>query len=797
MLFDLRYAFRMLFRKPAMPLIAICTLGLGIGALATTFSVMDALLLRPLPFPEADRLVLLREVGATGGTMAVAEPNFEDVKARSSSFRALALAGGGDLAVTGGSEAVRTRVSYVSQQFFDVMGVRPIVGRTFLPEETKYPGPAAVLVSYGFWKRQLNGNVDLQSMSLRVDGASCAVVGVLPAGFSYPGETEVWITSSVEPPNTSRTAHNWPIIGRLRDSVTIEQARADVSLIAQQLRETHGASMSAVDFTLIPLQQYLTRNVRAGLLLLLGAAGLLLLVACANVSNLLLTRATARHREFTIRLALGISRWRFVQLLLAENLLVTLPAAAIGALLASYGVDLLLSLDPGKLPRINAPVVDGRVLLFAMLLSLLIAVTLAVLTAWRFGSRELQDSLRQAGPSLDGSSVRIRHGLAVSQIALTLILLTGAGLLAHSFLKLVRTDPGFQSAGAVVMTLALPSTISRDEDERIRQFYVQLLDRLGGLPGVSAVGGINALPLDGARGTGSFLIDNDDARRAEAGYRVASAGYFAAMNVKLLQGRLFGSEDTVNSPHAAVISQSLARRYWANGDAIGKRIQFGNMDTDRRLLHIVGIVSDVRDSGLDADVGRTVYSYSLQRPQWWQVSRLSIVVRSASAPEHLVPEMRRAVNELRADVPLTFRTLDEVFASSLDERRFSLVLFGVFALVALLISTIGVYGVMSYGVAQRTQEIGIRMALGAQRADVLGLVVGQGIKLTLAGLALGLLGSFALTRLMRSLVVGISVTDPLTFAAVSLLLALIAVMASYVPARRATKVDPLVALRHE
>ncbi len=796
MLQDLRYGFRMLLSKPGIALIAIGTLALGIGASATIFSVTDAVLLRPLPFPDPDRLVLLREVGATGNTMSVAEPNFEDVKTRSSSFSALALVGGGNLVVTGGSEAVRTRVSYASEQFFGAIGVQPLIGRTFGPEETKYPGPAAVLVSYSFWQRLLNGNTDLQSIKLGVDGVSCPVVGVMPRGFSYPGDTEVWITRSVEPPGTSRTAHNWPIIGRLRSGVTIEQARADVSLIARQLRQTHGASMNAVDFALIPLQEYLTRNVRGGLMLLLGAAGLLLLVASANVSNLMLTRFTARHREFTIRLALGISRARLLRQLMTESLLVTLPAAAMGALLASYGVDLLVLLDPGNLPHVNAPVVDGRVLLFAVALGLLITVTLASLTVWRFGGPDIQKSLRQAGPSVDGSSVRIRQALAVSQIALTMILLTGAGLLAHSFLKLVRTDPGFETANAVAMTLALPSTITPAEDERLRQFYVQLLERLRVLPGVIAVGGINALPLDGVRGTGTFLIDDNPALRADAGYRVASAGYFSAMNMKLMRGRYFGAEDTVNSPHVALISQSLARRYWPDEDPIGKRIQFGNMDTDRRLLHIVGVVSDVRDAGLDADVSRTVYSYSLQRPQWWQVSRLAIVVRSEAAPGFLIPEMRRAVDELRADVPVTFRTLDQVFSASLDQRRSILVLFGVFGVVALLISTIGVYGVISYGVAQRTLEIGIRMALGAQSGDVVRLVVGQGIKLIVIGVALGLVGSLVLTRMLRSLVFGISVTDPLTFAVVSLLLAVIAFMASYVPARRATKVDPLIALRH-
>src|SRR5262245_2860972 len=793
---DLRLGMRMLLKRRRFTAVAIITLALGIGATTAIFSVADAVLLRPLPFPEAERLVYLREVNASGNTTGVAEPNFEDIEARSQSFAAQGYVGGGNLIVTGGSEAVRTQVSYASRRIFEVLGAQPIAGRTFLPEETKYKGPTAVLVSYGFWQRLLGGRADFSAVRLNVDGVSCAVVGVMPPGFDFPAGTEVWVTSSIEPPNTSRVGHKLPpVIGRLRPGVSIEQARAEVSAIARQLRQTHGSATDAVDCALIPAQQYLTQNSRENLLLFAGAVAMLLLVACANVSNLLLAHYVTRRREFTVRATLGARRWRLARQLGAENLLVALPAAALGALLARAGVTLLLRLDQTNLPRLNVIKVDVRALLFACGLAVLVAVALGLLPALRFAGQDLPKGLKESGRG-QTSGGRLRGLLVAVQISLTLVLLTGAGLLGRSFLKLSQVDPGFKIGGAVAMTLALPSTITPTEDEELRQFYARLLDRLGELPGVTAAGGIASLPLTGRGAIGTFLIDNNPELKGQAGYAPASAGYFAAMGIPILQGRLFDRSDTVNSPHVAVISQSLARRYWPNEDPIGKRIQFGRMDTDKRLLHVIGVVGDVRNA-LDTEAGPMVYAYSLQRPQWWQVSSLSIVVRVTSQPQALIPAMRAAVEALRPDVPLRFRTLDQVFSSSLDQRRFILSLFGVFAAAALLIAAIGVYGVMSYTVTQRTQEIGVRMALGAQAADVLRMALGHGLRLAVIGVALGLLAAVALTRLMKSLLFGVEATDPLTFTAVASLLTIIALLACMIPARRATKVDPMVALRHE
>jgi putative ABC transport system permease protein len=800
MIDDLRYGSRIFFRHPALSLIAIVTLALGIGATATIFSIVDAQLVQALPFSEPDRLMLVREVGSRGGMMSVAEPNFEDLKVQSQSFSSLALTAGGNLVVAGGREVVRTRVSYASEQFFNVFAVQPLIGRTFAPEETKYGGPAAALVSYGYWQRLLGSRTDLENVKPNIDGASCNVVGVMPQGFTFPAETEVWVTRAIEPPNTSRTAHNWTVIGRLRSDVPFEQARTEVSTIGKRLKNVYGEKMNAVDFAIIPLQQYLTRDVRTGLLLLLGAVGMLLLVACANVSNLILARLMARSREFAVRRALGITRLRLIRQLVIENLTLTIPASLIGTLLAAFGVEWLLSLDHGRLPVVNPIAVNSRVVIFALVLGVLIAIALAAITAVDVSRQDIQAGLSRVGlrRTFGVRGGWLRTTLAIAQIALTLVLLTGAGLLANSFLRVVGTDPGFATSNAMAMTMALPSTVSVAEDEQLRQFYSQLLTRIEQTPGVIAAGGINSLPLTGRGSNGTFRLEGDEQFRGEAEYRVASAGYFRAMGIPLLSGRYFGSEDTVNSPHVAIISQSLARKYWRNENPIGKRIQFGNMDTDKRVLNVVGIVGDVKDGGLDAAEEATIYAYSLQRPQWWQVARLSIVVRyQGTAMSALTDSLRSSVRSLRSDVPLTFRTLDQVVTSSLGERRFNLVLFGVFALTALVIASIGIYGIVSHGVTQRTHEIGIRLALGAETGHILRIAMRDGIVLVAAGVSIGLAGALALTRLLRSFVYGVGVTDPSTFTAVALLITVVILLACYLPARRATRVDPLTALRYE
>ncbi len=820
---DIRFGFRSLLTRRGFTSLSVLTLALGIGACTAIFSVVDGVLLRPLPYPESERIVQLRELNAAGKQIRFAEPNFLDVRARSLTLEAIAQYGGGSATVTGGSEPVRAAVFRVSGDFFRVLGTQPFLGRTFATEESKPGGVPVVVISHDFWRRVLGGRSDLSGTTLRISNKGFTVVGVMPPGFNFPQNAEVWTPRETSVPETSRSAHNWHVVARVLPTIKIEQARAEVSAIGKQLKQEHGKEMDAVDFALIPQQEDMVGNVRGALMMILVAVGFLLAVACANVANLLLAQVTARQREFAVRSALGASRLHLARQFITENLLVTLAAGALGVLLSFWGVELLVGLNQQNLPRVTEIAVDLRAIAFTLGLCLFIAVVLGLVPLLRFSSKDLEGSLRETGRGQSGQAgQRLRSSMVVAQMALTVILLVAAGLLGKSFYRLLQIDPGFRTESAVAMELNLPNVgvdkkryqdfmqaygrllehgIPPDttvqvtaEEERQRLFQEQLLERLGQLPGVSAVGTISLLPLRGDGPDGTFLINNDPARKGSADFRRASAGYFAAMGIPLLRGRTFDRSDQPNSPHAALISESMARKYWPNENPIGEAIQFGNMDGDLRLLHVVGVVGDVHDRGVDAATKPMVYANGLQR---LPSSSMSVVVRAQVSPAALVPAMREAVRSLDPQLPLNFRTLDQVFSSSLDQRRFSLVIFGAFGTVALLLAAMGIYGVTNYAVTQRTHEIGIRMALGAQVRDVLKLVLRNGMSLALIGAALGVAGAFATTRVMSSLLFGVAPTDPATFTAVIVVLIVVAFLACYLPARRATRVDPLVALRNE
>ena len=820
---DIRFGVRSLLKRRGFTSIAVLTLALGIGACTAIFSVVDGVLLRSLPYPDAERIVQLREVNSSGAQIAFAEPNFLDVRTRSHSFEAIAHYNGALTTITGGSEPVRARVCLVSTDFFRVLGTQPFVGRTFLSEESKPGGAPVAVVSYGFWQRLLGGKSDLAGTTLRLMDQNVTVVGVMPAGFAFPRAAEVWIPRELFPQETSRSAHNWSVVARLRPNIKIETASAEVSAIGKQLKQEYGKDMDAVGFTAVPQQEYMVGNVRRPLVMIFVAVGFLLAVACANVANLLLAQATARQREFAVRSALGATRVRLARQFITENLLLALTAGALGVLLSFWGVDLLLGLNKQSLPRMSEIGVNARAVAFTLGLSLLIAAVLGVVPLLRFSTRDLETSLRESGSGARGYAGRhLRSLLVVAQMALTLILLVGAGLLGKSFYRLLQIDPGFRTESAVAMELSLPNPrmdeqrykqfmesynrlkeqgIAPDtivqlspEEERQRLFHKQLLERLSATPGVVAVGSVNSLPLTGGGADGTFFIGNDPARKGHAEYRMASSGYFGAMKIPLLRGRTFDQSDQPNSPNAAVVSQALVQKYWPNEDPIGQTIQFGNMDGDLRLLHVVGVVGDVHDYGVDVPTSPTIYGNALQR---LPSSSLTVVVRAQVEPSASVPAMRETVQSLDPQLPLNFRTLDQVFSSSLDQHRFSLVIFGVFGTTALLLAAMGIYGVTTYAVAQRTQEIGIRMALGARMSDVLKLVLKNGMSLALIGAAVGVAGAFATTRVMSSLLFGVAPTDFATFTSVVVVLVVVAFVACYIPARRATKVDPLVALRYE
>ncbi len=823
---DLRYGARMLLKKPGFTLIAVLTLALGIGACTAIFSIVDAVLLRSLPYPEAERILQLREVNERGRLVAFTDPNFRDVRERNRSLEAVAEYAGQMETVTGGSEPLRARVLLATNDFFRVLNVTPLVGRAFLPEDAKDGGKQIAVISYGFWQKALGGRADLAGVKLRIRDRAFDVVGVMPPRFSFPEGFDVWAPRELLPPEISRTAHNWRVIGRIKSGVTLDQARADLSAIARQIKQEHGKDVDAVDIAAIPLHEFIVGDTKNLLLTVLAAVGFLLMVACANVANLLLAQMTARQKELAVRAALGATRRRLAAQFVTENALLALIAGALGVLFAVWGVELLIGLNPDSIPRADEIGVDMRALGFTLGLALFIAVALGLAPVTRLSQNDLSDGLKDGGRGQAGhaTGARLRGAFVVAQVALTLVLLTGAGLLGKSFYRLLQVDPGFRAENAVVMDLSLPSYTGPNRGEQLVQafdrmkkgggaveslsepaeyiefrrrqtlFYKQLLEGLGNLPGIVAVGGVNGVPMGGVGGNGTFWIDNNPAKTGYADYRVASAGYFAAMGIPLVKGRVFDESARPEGPHEAVISQSLARKHWPNEDPIGKRIQFGNMDGDLRLLHIVGVVGDVRGDGLDKDAQPTVYGNALQRPSYWEVS---IVARAQADPATLTAAMSRTVRALNPELAISFRTLQQIFSSSLDRRRFSLVVFSVFAAVALALAVMGIYGVMAYAVAERTKEIGVRMALGATAGAILRLVMGHGGKLIAAGAALGVIGSLLLTRLLASLLYGVSVTDPATFAVVALSLVGVALVAALVPARRATKVDPMVALRCE
>jgi putative ABC transport system permease protein len=703
--------------------------------------------------------------------------------------------------------------AYVSKDFFSAMGVAPAVGRQFSAEELRVGAAPIALVSHDFWQQFLGGNQDLTQIKLKLDDKIYSVIGIMPAGFRYPDETNIWLPREQEERLPSRTAHNWPGIGRLRDGVTISQTRDDLSGIAKQLKKQYGDDTMMVNASVSPLQESLTSGVRTALMILLGAVGFLLLVACANVANLLLAQASARTRELAIRAALGAGRARLIRQFLTEALLLSLVGGLLGVLVAKWGVDALISLAPTSLPRLNEVSVNSEVLLFAFGLIVLVAVGLGIFTAIRATSGDVRDALLEGGRGQSGSQSVQRWGRVVvaGQMAITLVLVIGAGLLGRSLLRVLSVNPGFQVDHIVTMDLVLPPAGTPTGAARNIAFVNDLSARLRAIPGVDEVAAVNHLPLDENLADGIFVVMNpqempkkeedlermfkDKSRTGDANFCVATDGYFRALGIPLLRGRLFEDRDVIDAPHVAVISQSLAKMQWPKVDPIGRTIEFGNMDGDLRLFTIVGIVGDIRQASLEIPPFPTVYVNYRQRPR--AASTFTTVIRTNADTASIVSAARGIVRDLDPTIPPRFRTFPEIYSASIGSRSFNLTLVGAFGGTALLLAIAGIYGVMSYWVQRRTREIGVRIALGAQARDVLRLVLRQGMGTAAMGVVAGIVGALALTRFLQSLLFGVKPTDLLTFVGVTLLLTFVAFLASYIPARRATRVDPLEALRYE
>jgi putative ABC transport system permease protein len=810
---DCRYALRQLRKNPGFTAIAVLTLALGIGVTTAIFSVVYGVLLRPLPYPDSSRLMAIFEVNSKGRPARLADPNFDDFRDQNRSFQSIAKYATDIVSVSGASQPTRTTGAAVSPDFLKVLGTQPILGRDFSPSDAKKGAGPTVLVSYGYWSQYLGSPRDLSRSHLKIDQAVYSVIGVLPPGFHFPADVDLWLPSDLEGENQSRTSHNYSAVGRLRDGVTAEQASRDISAIAKRIHETSSEQGDYLlkDGMVLPLQESITGKARSPLLILLGAVGFLLLVACANVANLLLAKLSVRERELAIRSALGAARGRLIRQLLTEALLLSLVGGALGVLGARSAVAGIVALAPPNLPRLESASISIPVLAFALLLSTAVAAGLGALTALRATSGDLREGLGEGGRGQAGSQGSQRAGrvIVTAQIAITLVLVVGAGLFGRSLMKVLEVNPGFRVDKIVAMDISLPWV----EDPKAKAgqgiFFSNLIDRLKQIPGVRKVGATSGLPLDGGHPDGMFVmmtpsempkspsdmgaLFHQKERLGSADFCVATGDYFQILGIPLLRGRLFDEHDGANSPHVAVISESLARDRWPKQDPIGRTIEFGNMDGDLRLLTIVGIVGDTREYGLELPPTPTVYVNLLQRPR----AAVSVTMLTDADTGSVAASARGILQDLNPEIPSRFRTFAEVYSASLGSRRFNVILIGFFGITALLLATIGVFGVMAYSVSRRTREIGVRVALGAATRDVLKLILGQGLRTIFIGVAIGIAGSLALTRTVASLLFGVTATDPLTFAGVTGLLVGSALLACYIPARRATKVDPLVALRYE
>jgi putative ABC transport system permease protein len=782
------------------------------------------LVLQSLPYPRSEQIVQLRQINQSGSQGPFSDPNFEDVHSGVSSFVAVAEYNSGPTSVVAEAVPLRVDVAAISRDFFDVFVTFPSRGRPFAADELHEDGPAVAVVSNRFWRQHFDGVSDLAAARLRVNGQPYTIVGVMPVGFAFPLSVDIWTPRESRPRNPYRTGHNWQVVARIKDGVTIDTARAEASALAERLKQQYGNGTAMTNVAITPLRDALVGRVRPVLLLLLASVVLLPSVACANLATLLMARVSTRRRELAIRTALGARGAALLLPVVAESLIIAILGGGLGFLVAASGMRAVRLLDPGNLPRSTNIHMEWTVLLFALLATGLTAVMFGVFSAWQGRRLDITDGLKDSarGHTRGTAARRLRHGLVVVQLALSLVLLVGAGLLGRSLAELLRQDTGFRREGLLTITvsqlgpqirivegaLELVNPTSLPRQARLNEV---LLARLRALPGVVEVGAVNVLPMVGRDGSsGTFVIVRGDDRQVKtlrdlgpvfsdatrtgtAAFRVASAGYFRAMGIPLLRGRMFDERDDTDAPHIAVISESLARARWPNEDPIGLQIQFGNMDGDLRPLTIVGIVGDIREGGLDTAPRPILYAGYRQRPL--STFDFTFVLQTMLPPTSLVADARRLIQELSPEAAPRFRAIDEVVDASVAGRRLTLGLTVAFAAAAMLVAILGVYGVLSYLVTQRTQEFGVRIALGARWRDIQRLVLIEAGRLIILGMAIGISLALAAKRVLEGMLFGIRSTDPVTYLGMGLLLAVVAFLACQLPAIRAARVDPLRTLR--
>jgi len=796
---DLRYGVRGLLKRPGFTLVALIALALGIGANTAIFSLVNAVLVQPLPFAEPDRLVWMWGNIRQGGNRASVSPlDFLDYRQQNTTFEhfAASFSVPAHAILTGNGEPERLTAGGVTGNYFQALGVSPALGRTFVLENEKPASDHVTILSFGLWQRRFGGDAEIIGKTIILNGESYAVLGVMPKDFNFPRSSELWFPMSFDRYEgmKQRKAHFLRPIGRLKPGVTIAQAQADTDAIARRLEQAYPDTNTGWNLRLVSLRDQLVGNTKPTLYILLGAVGFVLLIACANVANLLLVRAAARQKEIALRTALGASRLRIVRQMLTESTLLALLGGVLGALLAAWGIDLLVLVSADNLPPTAHVRIDATVLIFTLLVSLVTGVLFGLAPAFRTMKLNLCDSLKEGGRSVGEGVQRniTRSVLVVIESAVAVVLLVGSGLLIKSLVRLQNVSPGFDSSNVLTMRIDLPEEKYTTTEKRTN-FFQQLETRLGGLAGVESVGLISELPLSGQPNDIPYTVEGrppaSPDQMFDDDFRRVNTQYFRAFHIPLLRGRNFTDQEVAKEAKVLLISDLLAKQVFPNEEPIGHRLILG---IGGEAYEIVGVVGDIRHHGLENQPSPAMYLPTCES------SEMNLVIRAQGDPANLAAAVRREVKAIDPDQPVAaVKTMDEWLTTAVSGPRYRTSLLGLFALVALILASTGIYGVMSYSVMQRTHEIGIRMALGAQRFDVLKLVVRQGMSLVVIGVSLGLLGAVALTRVMSSLLFEVTPKDPLTFTAVALFLAAVALIACYIPARRATRVDPLVALRYE
>ena len=811
---DLRYAVRQFLKTPGLTILVIITIALGVGANTALFSVVNGVLLNPLPYPEPDQLVALRESKPNFEWGTIPYPTFRDWQKDNHTFSSIAVWRGYAFSLTGTGEAEQVNAQLVSSDFFPILGVKPLLGRSFLAGEDEIGAAPIAVISEGLWRRKFASAPDILSKGITLDGNSYSIVGVIPAGPHFPmgsasARREVFVPIGQWKNNllTSRGAGlGINGIGRLKPGVTIEQARADMTSVSNNLAAAFPDTNKGISARLIPFKQWMVGDIGSLLLVLLASVGFVLLIACVNVANLLLARSTSRTREFAVRSALGASQRRMVRQLLTESLLLAVAGGMLGLMLAAWGTRAALSVLPTALPRTEEIGLDIRVLFFTLAISLLAGILFGLVPALKMSPSRLQETLKEGGRGMSGGRHRVQGAFVVAEMAMALVLLAGAGLMIRSLTRLWGVDPGFNSRNVLTVGLTLPQSMMAASPDAIRAAFREFDHKIASIPGVEAVSQTwGSVPMAGDdeqtfwfEGQPKPANPND---RSWAIDYIVEPGYLKAMEIPLLRGRFFTNQDNEHSPRVVVVDDVFARKYFPNENPVGKRI----LRADASPEEIVGVVGHVKQWGLDADdtekLRAQIYIPCMQMPDAFitmQASGSTVIIRSRQAGTGLLDSIRHASQQISSEqIIFNPQTMDQIIADSLAERRFSMILFGAFAALALLLASVGIYGVISHVVGQRTHEIGIRMALGARRLDVLRLILVGAGRVALIGVALGLVCALSLTSLLANRLYGVSPQDPITFVAVPSILIAVALLASYLPARRATKVDPMTALRYE